>query len=200
MYNEYDQRIYAMGKGPSATTVSIMTNVVTDGDNVLVQGTVTDISPGTEQYALRARFPNGVPAVADEDMADWMEYVYMQKPCPDMVLGVPVQLTAYDSNGGMVDLGYVTSDGSGVYTKMWTPESEGEYRIVATFEGSRSYWTSYAETTIGVGPAQTTEPQEVNLTPLQDSINNQMTYILAILVIVIIALLIAIYSLLKKQK
>jgi len=94
-----------------------------------------------------------------------MEYVYMQKPCPDMVTGVPVQLTAYDSNGGMVDLGYVTSDGSGLYTKMWTPENEGEYRIVATFEGSRSYWTSYAETAIGVGAVSSGTPIE-HETPL----------------------------------
>ena len=200
-YNYYDNSVYCVGKGPSKTTVTVQSDVVAKGESIVIKGMVTDTASGTEQNEQAARFPNGVPAVADEDMAAWMEYVYMQKPCPDMVLGVPVKLTAYDSNGGMVDLGYVTSDGSGVYTKMWTPESEGEYRIVATFEGSRSYWTSYAETTIGVGPAQaTSEPNDVDLTPIQDSISSLMTYVLVILVIVIIALLIAIYSIMKKQK
>ena len=35
-----------------------------------------DVSPGTKSAEQMLRFPNGVPAVADEDMTDWMEYVY----------------------------------------------------------------------------------------------------------------------------
>ena len=27
---------------------------------------------------LKYWFPNGVPAVADEDMSEWMDYLYMQ--------------------------------------------------------------------------------------------------------------------------
>lgn len=198
-YNYYDNSVYCVGKGPSQTTVTVQNDVIAKGDSILIKGMVTDTASGTTQDEQAARFPNGVPAVADENMAAWMEYVYMQKPCPDTVTGVPVKLLAIDSNGGMVDLGYVTSDGSGVYTKMWTPENEGEYRIVATFEGSRSYWTSYAETTVGVGPAAESQTEQVDLTDIENSVSNIMTYVLVILVIVIIALLIAIYSLLKKQ-
>jgi hypothetical protein len=68
----YDQRIYAVGKGPSATTVSASPKSSIQGTNVVIEGSVTDISPGTEEYGLRARFPNGVPAVSDENMSDWM--------------------------------------------------------------------------------------------------------------------------------
>ncbi len=198
-YNYYDNSVYCVGKGPSATTVTASPKAIEKGTSVVIEGMVTDQSPGTEQDEQAKRFPHGVPAVSDESMSAWMRYIYMQKPCPDTVTGVPVKLTAFDSNGGMVDLGYVTSDGSGVFTKMWTPESEGEYRIVATFEGSKSYWTSYAETTVGVGPASGAT-QEVDFTSLEDGQSNMMTYILAILVIVIIALLIAIYSLLKSRQ
>lgn len=197
-YSYYDNQVYCVGKGPSKTTVTVQNDVIAKGDGILIKGMVTDESSGTEQNEQAARFPNGVPAVSDESMSAWMEYVYMQKPCPEMVTGVQVKLTAFDSNGEMVDIGIVTSDGAGMFKKMWTPESEGEYTIVAIFEGSDSYWTSYAETTIGVGPPVTTE--ETDLSPLEDSISNQMAYILAILVIVIIALLIAVYSLFKSRQ
>ncbi|HEX9261833.1 MAG TPA: PQQ-binding-like beta-propeller repeat protein, partial [Candidatus Bathyarchaeia archaeon] len=69
----YDNRVYAIGKGPSATTVSIQDDVITFGDSALIQGSVTDISAGTTQDGPAARFPNGVPAVSDEDMSEWMK-------------------------------------------------------------------------------------------------------------------------------
>jgi outer membrane protein assembly factor BamB len=72
----YDQRVYAIGKGPSATTVKIENDVTTFGHKVMVTGMVTDVSPGTKDSALTMRFPNGVPAVSDESMSDWMLYVY----------------------------------------------------------------------------------------------------------------------------
>ena len=155
----YDQRVYAIGKGPSATTVTASPEVSVHGSSVLVKGMVTDISPGTEDYALTARFPNGVPAVADESMSDWMLYVYKQFPRPADATGVEVVLEAVDPNGNFYEIGRVTSDMSGMFKKMWTPEIEGKYTIIATFEGSESYWSSYAETAIGVGPAPETYPE-----------------------------------------
>jgi hypothetical protein len=133
-----------------------------------------------------------------------MAYVYMQKPCPAEVMGVQVTLTAFDANGNAENIGTVTSDGAGVFKKMWTPQNEGEYTIVASFDGSDSYWRSYAETAVGVGPAST-QTGEVDLTDLEtsvdevkDNVSSQMTYILITLVLVIVALLVAIYCLLKK--
>ena len=51
---------------------------------------VTDVSPGTNDAALTMRFPNGVPAIADEYMSEWMLYVYKQFECPMMLNGVEV--------------------------------------------------------------------------------------------------------------
>ena len=53
----YDNRIYAFGKGASATSVEASPKISTNGDKVLVEGYVTDIAPGTKQYDIAARFP-----------------------------------------------------------------------------------------------------------------------------------------------
>jgi hypothetical protein len=82
-----------------------------------------------------------------------MEYLYEQQIKPTNANGVPVKLTALDPNGNIQDIGIVTSDASGMFHTMWTPPLQGEYVIIAKFEGSASYGSSYAETSIGVGPA-----------------------------------------------
>ncbi|PVX25399.1 MAG: hypothetical protein CW716_08070, partial [Candidatus Bathyarchaeum sp.] len=197
--NLYTNEITCIGKGPSATTVAVQDNVIAKGESVLITGVVTDISPGTEQTEQAKRFPNGVPAVSDVSMGEWMEYVYLQKPCPENVVGVQVTLTAFDSNGNPENIGIVTADGTGMFKKMWTPENEGEYTVVASFKGTESYWQSYSETAIGVGPAQVI-PEEVDLTSLEEGQSNLTTYILITLVVSILALIIAVFLLLKSRK
>ena len=58
-YNYYDNQVYSVGKGPSATTVSVQNDVITNGGSVLVKGMVTDTAAGTKQNEQAARFPNG---------------------------------------------------------------------------------------------------------------------------------------------
>jgi hypothetical protein len=125
--------------------------VIAQGNSVLIKGMVTDQSPGETCLGIPAA---GTPAIADEDMTPWMEYLYMQKPMPTDASGVPVTLDAIAPDGSFVNIGTVTSDMSGMFKKMWTPDDEGEYTIIATFEGTDSYYASYAETAIGVGPAR----------------------------------------------
>jgi hypothetical protein len=52
---------------------------------------------------------------------------------------------------------------------MWTPPKEGLYTILATFPGSKSYYPSYAETSIGVTaappPPPTPETPEIPTPP-----------------------------------
>ena len=79
---------------------------------------------------------------------------------PTNATGVPVTLQAVDPNGNVINLGTVTSDQSGVFKKLWTPEITGEYTIKATFAGTQSYGPSSAGTAFGVQAAQaTTTPQ-----------------------------------------
>jgi outer membrane protein assembly factor BamB len=144
--NLYDMQVYCIGKGPSKTTVEAPLTAVTLGSSVMIRGTVTDQSAGTEQDDMDSRFPNGVPAVSDEDMADWMEYLYMQKTMPEDVTGVTVKLTSIDPNGNYQDIGEVTTDISGSFGISWVPPVPGEYYVLAEFEGSESYGSSYATT------------------------------------------------------
>jgi outer membrane protein assembly factor BamB len=156
--NCYDMQLYCIGKGPSATTATASPKVSAQGSSVLVEGTVTDIAAGTQQNEPAARFPNGVPAVSDASMNDWMEYVYMQKPRPTDVMGVEVVISVIDPNDNVYEVGRATSDENGMYSVAFTPEVPGKYTIVATFAGTESYWGSYAATAINVEEAPTATP------------------------------------------
>jgi outer membrane protein assembly factor BamB len=161
--NAYDMQLYCIGKGPSKTTVTTSPKITEWGSNVFIEGTVTDISSGTKQDEQAARFPNGVPAISDEDQGGWMEYVYMQKPCPETAEGVEVVLTTLDPNGNTYEIGRTTTSLYGTYGIAFDPPVPGLYRIIATFEGSDSYYGSYAETYINVeespSAAQSIEPE-----------------------------------------
>jgi hypothetical protein len=158
--NCYDMKVYCVGKGPSATTVSIQNDVIMHGNKVLVKGSVTDIAAGTKQNEQAARFPNGVPAVSDVSMRKWMEYVYMQKPLPANVTGVEVVISVVDPNNNCYEAGRATSDANGMFSYVFTPEVPGQYTVIATFAGSESYWQSHAETAFFVeeAPQPTPEP------------------------------------------
>jgi outer membrane protein assembly factor BamB len=202
----YDQRVYAIGRGPTAAEVSATPKVLANGDSVLIEGTVMDVSPGTKEYALTARFPNGVPAVADENMSEWMLYVYKQFSAPTDVTGVPVLLQAMSSNGTIIDIGWVTSDGAGYFSCKWTPPDEDVYTIMATFPGSKSYWPSYAQTALGVTATPTPAPQAATPEEVQEdidrSINSLTPMFLGIIVAVAIAIIIGILNLwaIRKQR
>jgi hypothetical protein len=156
LMNSYDQQIYAIGKGPSATTVTAPDISVEFGKSVMIKGTVTDTSPGTKEYALTTRFPNGVPAVSDASQSAWMEYVYRQMPRPTNATGVSVSIDVVDSNGNYRNIGSTTSDASGMFSYQWTPDITGKYTVYASFGGSESYYPSYSETSFAVDPAAPT--------------------------------------------
>jgi hypothetical protein len=190
----YDQRIYAIGKGPSATTVTASPKVSVHGSSVLVEGMVTDISPGTNDAALTMRFPNGVPAVADESMSEWMRYVYKQFERPADAVGVEVALCVLDPNNNYYECGRTTTDEDGFFKLAFTPEVPGEYTIVTTFAGSKAYWPSNAKTAINVDEAPLPPiPAEALVLPPTES------YITAATVAIIIAIAIVGLLLFRKR-
>ncbi len=157
-FNGYDNQIYTIGKGPSASTVIASPKVSVQGSSVLIEGKVTDTAAGTKQNEQSARFPDGVPAVSDATMSSWMDYVYMQKPKPSNVTGVPVHLTAIDPNGNFQDIGKAISNDLGNYAFAWTPPVPGLYSVTATFEGSNAYYSSKAGTSFVVSTATSVLP------------------------------------------
>ena len=160
----YNQQVYAIGKGPSKTTVTAPDMGVPLGTSVIVRGTVTDVSPGTTDPAVTLRFPNGVPAVSDASQTSMMQYVYKQFAQPMDLEGVVVQLSVIDSNGNYRIIDTTTSDASGAYSFQWTPDISGKYTVIATFAGSGAYYSSSAQTAIGVDEVPTT-PQPTESPP-----------------------------------
>jgi hypothetical protein len=71
-----------------------------------------------------------------------------------------VVIEVLDPNNNFYEVGRTTSDARGFYSCLFTPPVPGKYTIIARFEGSESYYSSYAETAINVedAPAATPEP------------------------------------------
>jgi hypothetical protein len=184
--NSYDNNIYSVGRGPSATTVQAPLTAITAGDKVVIQGTVMDISAGTKQTQQAADFPSGVPAASDASMKDWMGYVYQQKPLPTNFTGVPVSIIAIDPNGNYITIGNAQTSANGLYSYTWTtPNVPGDYSIYATFAGTNGYWPSTSQTTVNVEQAasHTTAPTS---TP----VSTADQYFLPVSAILIIAIII----------
>ena len=186
--NSYDNRIYCFGKGLTATTVSASPEVSVHADSVLIKGTVTDQSSGAKD----------TPAISDEDMSPWMEYLHMQHPKPTNAKGVEVTLDTIDPNGNLVHIGNATSDDSGLFSYMFTPEVPGKYTIIATFEGSESYWSSSAETAVGVAEAPQATPTQI---PASQSIADMyfIPAIAGLFVLIIIVLALVLLIILRKR-
>jgi outer membrane protein assembly factor BamB len=186
--SRYDGYMYVFGKGKSATTVTASDKTIAKGESVMIEGTVLDQSPAQP----------GTPCVSKESMSTYMEYLHMQKTIPSgyTVTGVPVMLLAFDENGGVIDLGSTTSDASGRFAKVWTPENEGVYKITATFLGDDSYGSSWAETGVAVGPAP--EPIEI---PQQEvvTVDNTPTYFAVSTIAIILAIAVASVLILRKR-
>ncbi len=161
--NGYDNQIYCVGQGSSATTVTATHDGLSFGQSVVISGTVMDTSAGTKQNEQVADFPNGVPCASDASMSQWMSYVYQQQAAPTNFTGVPVNLYVLDSNHNYRSIGTATTDKTGFYTLTWTPDISGNYTVYATFAGNAGYWSSSDETSFTVSnpvttPAPTASP------------------------------------------
>ena len=156
-HNMYDNQVYIIGKGQSATTITAPTIGSTLGSTVLLQGTVTDQSPGQTCLGIPAA---GTPAISDASMSEWTSYLYMQKQKPTNATGVPVSIDAIDPNGNLIHLGDVTSDASGQYSLALNTNTlaagAGTYKVIVSFAGSKSYFSSSAQTSLCVTEAAPT--------------------------------------------
>lgn len=187
----YDGYNYFFGKGKSATSVTSAPAVISNGDAVLIQGTVLDQSLAQ---------PN-TPCVSKDSMTTLMEYIHMQRPIDGLnhnitMTGVPVMLTAIDSNGNVINIGTtVTNAYYGTFSYEWTPPNNDKYTITASFTGDDSYGSSSAATDIAVNAAPEATP-----TPTQTSITMPPfeLYTVGSAVAVIIAIAIAVLLLRKR--
>jgi hypothetical protein len=181
----YDQQVYAIGKGPTALTVDAPSIGIPACNSLVIRGTVTDTSPGTQDYTMKARFPDGVPAVSDASQSQWMLYLYKQFERPTNVTGVTVTLTVTDANGNTRGIGSATSDANGFYSYRWTPDVPGQYSLTASFSGSAAYYGSTAETSFAVEPAATPTVAPTS-TPVSTTEQYFLPSVAAIIVVIII--------------
>jgi len=155
--SQYDSTMYIFGKGKSATTIEAPLTALTKGQSIIIRGTVLDQSPGQP----------GTPCVSPQSMSAWMNHLHAQASIPSDIIGVPVSIDAVYPNGNFVHIADVVSDGSGVYSYMWTPEIVGKYTVTATFVGDDSYGSSYATTAIGVVDSPPETPLQLQSQALQ---------------------------------
>ncbi len=197
-FNGYDNQIYSVGKGPTTLNVEAPTLASTLGSNLVIRGSVYDISAGTQQSEQASRFTKGVPCAADEIMTGWMGYVYQQQVMPSNFKGVDVTIDVVDANGNYRNIGTATTDASGAYTLTWMPDILGDYTVIATFHGTNGYWPSYAETSFTVDPAAATpSPTEA---PPQSVVDMYFVPAVAgiIIAIVIVGIILALLLLRKR--
>ena len=145
--NSYDNQIYTIGKGPTKTIVTAPNTAMTFGQSLVIGGSVTDQTSGPNSKL------KDTPAISDESMSEWMEYMYMQKPMPTNAIGVPVTLDVVDANGNYRNIGTTTTDTNGNFGFNWVPDIPGTYKVIATFPGSNSYGASSSTTYVNVQEA-----------------------------------------------
>ncbi len=193
--NSYDGYMYVFGKGQSATTVTAPDVAVPLGTAFTIKGTVLDMSPAQP----------GTPCVdSGYSMSLEMEHIHMQMPITgiwgnETITGVPVTLTAIGSDGTVIDLGQVTTNGYyGTFSQAWTPPKEDKYTIIASFAADASYGSSEAATAVTVGPA----PEPYPTPPEAPTPPDYTMWFVGILVAVVIAIvlaLIAIVAIFRKR-
>jgi hypothetical protein len=220
--DNHDNQIYCLGKGPSGTTVTAPDTTVPLGEEVLIKGSVTD-QTDSGRYTVTGSLDftlKGTPAISDESMDEWMEYMFHQRPKPKDAKGVEVVITTMDPNGNTYELGRTTSDINGEFCCVVEPPVPGKYQIIATFEGSASYGSSSATAYLNVGEApslgQSIEPEApeeptgppIDLEALVESnepelaetsfITTEIAIIVAVVVVAVIG--VAAYWVLRKRK
>jgi hypothetical protein len=190
--DSYDGHLYVFGKGKTATTVTAPDTAVVKGTALVIKGTVLDMSPAQ---------PN-TPCVSKDSMTTQMQYLHKQQPIDGLwqnetITGIPVALTAVTSNGNIIDIGTVTTNGYyGSFSKSWTPPEEGDYEIIASFLGDDSYGSSAAATAISVGPLPvTSEPTEPQIIP-----DYSMTIIGGVIAIIIAVAIVGLLIILALRK
>jgi hypothetical protein len=99
-----------------------------------------------------------MPAISDASMQAWMEYKFMQQAIPSNATGVPVSIDTVDPNGNYVHIGDTTSDMTGNYAFLYTPQVPETYQIISTFAGSKVYGPSFDTTYISVSNEPTATP------------------------------------------
>jgi outer membrane protein assembly factor BamB len=186
--NEYNGILYCFGRARTSVEVLVSPTIATQGSPILIEGYVLDQSPEIR----------GEPVVGNKDMARWMEYLYMQRPCPTEIVGVSVQIRVIqDSTGSKQDLGFAETDLYGHFSFEFTPPVPGLYTVATRFLGTDPYFSSWKA--IGLSVQAPSPP--INFPETITPADNTLLFLILI-GITSIAIVIGLYNLvmIKNQK
>ena len=111
--------------------------------------------------------------------------------------GVTVTLSVLDANGNFRTIGTAqTSDGTYAFT--WTPDITGNYQVIASFDGSNSYYPSSATTYVYAGEAPTPVPTQAPLTGVATTADLMMYMALAVVAIIVAIVVVGLLIIKKK--
>ena len=147
-------------------------------------------------------YANGVPCVSDASQEALMEYLYMQQSKPSNAIGVPVKIDVIDPNGNSVNIGTAKNNLDGVYG--FTVDTNnlgagpGLYEVIASFEGSDSYGSSYATSffTVNSAPSATAVPTPIPATMAETYF---VPAIAGLFVLIVIVLVLLVLMMIKKR-
>jgi hypothetical protein len=184
--------------GPSKITAQAPSVGVTTATPITISGTITDIASGSQQEAVVANFPNGLPCVSDPSMTKFMEAVYEQQTMPTNTTGVPITISVVDSNGNLRQIGTTTSTAYGTYALTWTPDISGDYTVIVNFAGTQSYYPATASTAFHASEPAPTTAQTNTVTQSSAADMYLLPGIIAIIVAIVIGFAVTIIVLRKR--
>ncbi len=155
-----------------------------------------DVSPGASQEAVKADFPNGLPAVSDASQSQFMEPYTSSSQSQHNVTGVPVTLTDIDPTATTRQSAQPPATLTGAYGITWTPPIAGNYTITATFAGQELLWIIRYNIPIRRRSSSNTPTNSDTSKPNQSA----TTSILGIAAIVVIIIIGAVLALLHAKK
>ncbi len=195
----FDNSIYAMGKGPSALSVSLGQDVTAPGSTVMIKGTITDqtatgrhnTNDDFDLMTQRSETSNdvvpvlkGTPCIGDDSMGAWMDYMYKQQIKPSNATGVPISIDVIDPNNNFFHVGDTVSDIYGNFALPYTPDVPGLYKVLVTFAGSKAYYPSYSTAYLNA-----IEPAQVTAQPTAEPVQSIAdTYFIPAIIGVIVAI------------
>jgi hypothetical protein len=109
-----------------------------------------------------------------------------------------VQLYILDSNGNYRPIGTATTDVTGTYHLVWTPDIAGNYTVYANFAGTNGYYPSSDTTSFTVMQASATVAPTA--TPLSGLASNTTVEYGIVAIIIVIVIIGAVLALLVTRK
>ena len=157
MQNTFDQQVYAVGMGPTETTIAIQDNVVPLGvpgtSNRHCNGYFSRNKRRKNNIKISERSRSSIRRMGEHE--ELYGICLHAKRAPNGHNWYPSKNPNIQPNGEYEWIGTTTTDAEGNFAYGFVPLMEGTYAVVATFDTNKGYWGSERMTYLYVGPKST---------------------------------------------